>query len=114
MATGRAIFHFLRLMSGCQFNAMGFFFVTHPASPRGRHGQGQKVGGPASLVSPPWEGGTIREYITFNLLPKLDTALVFEYKYHMSCLGNEEDHRLINCGDSEKGNVTFDSTPTID
>lgn len=105
-------FHLLRLISGCQFNVMGFFPVTHPASLEGRHGQGQSVGGPASPVSPPWERGTKREHVTLNFLSKL--VMGFEYKHHMACLRNEEGHRLMCCGDSEKGNVISDSIPSID
>lgn len=84
---------------------------TH-ASLGGRHGKGQRVGGPASPVSPPWERGKKRKYTTLNPLPKL--VMGFEYKHHMACLRNEEGHRLVCCGDSEKGNVISNSIPWID
>lgn len=80
--------------------------MTHPPSLGGMYGLGQRVSGPVSPRSPPLERGSEKEYISLNLLLKI--FMGFEYKCHMGCLRNEEDHRLICCGDNEKEKVTTD------
>lgn len=95
-------FHLLRLVSGCEINVMGFslwhtLLFWAGGMSRGRGWVGQPH------LCPPWERGTKREYITLNLLPK--HVMGFEHKYYVGCLSNEEGHRLMGCGDGEKGNI---------